>query len=42
MYLYTMLNSRYDLDYHLEDQDCTKYDFIDSIAEYLREVGFDE
>lgn len=41
-YLYTMLNSRYDLDQHLEDQDCTKYDFMDSIAEYLREIGFDE
>lgn len=42
LYLYTMLNSRYDLDQHIEDQDCTKWEFIDSIAEYLREVGFDD
>lgn len=25
-----------------QDQDCTKYDFMDSIAENLREIGFDE
>ena len=42
LYLYTMLNSRYDLDYYLENQDCTKHDFMESIAEHLREVGFCE
>lgn len=36
------LISRYGLDQHLEDQDCTKYDFMDSIVEYLREIGFDD
>lgn len=41
-YLYTMLSSRYDLDYYLEGMDCTKHDFMESIAEHLKEVGFDE
>lgn len=40
-YLYTMLNSRYDLDLHLEDEcDTNKYEFMESIAEHLREIGF--
>lgn len=41
-WIYCYLRSQYGIDYMLEDNDCTKYDLMESIENALEEIGFYE